>query len=106
MKIFILLFVVALSLYGVEKEKMVTLKSSVSGKNYDLKIDKMKIDVKILGNIAETTLDITFLNKLNKTIEGTLYLPMKEGATLFRYEFEMNKKMKRGVIVEKEKARN
>ncbi len=104
MRVFILLLLITLSLYG-KAEKMVTLKSNLDGKNYDLKIDKMEINVKILENIAETTLDITFLNKLDKTIEGTLYLPMREGATLFKYQFEMNKKMKNGVVVEKKKAR-
>ncbi len=102
-ELIIAFIILSLSLFA--KEKFVTLQSNVNGKNYILKIDKMDIKVNIVGNIAETTMDITFRNDLNKQIEGMLYVPMKENASVFEYQFEMNKVMKTGVVVEKQKAR-
>jgi len=102
-KLIVILLIFTLSVFA--KEKTVTLQSNINGKNYILKVDKMDISVNIIGNIAETTMDITFKNDLDKQIEGMLYLPMKENASIFEYQFEMNKTMKRGVVVEKQKAR-
>ncbi|AXY77517.1 DUF2135 domain-containing protein [Paraflavitalea soli] len=62
------------------------------------------VDVKIAGNIAITTMEMTFRNKHNRILEGELIFPMPEGISVSRYALDINGQMREAVPVEKEKA--
>lgn len=62
------------------------------------------IDVKVIGNIAITSMEMTFRNKNNRILEGELIFPMPEGVSVSRYALDINGQMREAVPVEKEKA--
>lgn len=70
-----------------------------------LGMDALKVDIKVVGNIAVTTLDMTFYNKEDRVLEGELYFPLAEGETVSRFAMEVNGKLREGVVVEKKKGR-
>ncbi|HBD94226.1 MAG: hypothetical protein A2015_02675 [Spirochaetes bacterium GWF1_31_7] len=70
-----------------------------------LKISDLDITVKVVGNIAETTMNITFFNAYNRILEGDFYFPLKEGQTVSGFALEVNGKLRDAVVVEKEKGR-
>jgi len=67
-------------------------------------LQKLAIDVQIMGNIAKTTMTMTFYNSTNRVLEGELTFPMPEGVTVSRYALDINCKMRDAVPVEKAKA--
>jgi len=62
------------------------------------------VDVKVVGNIAITTMEMTFRNKNNRILEGELVFPLPEGISVSRYALDINGQMREAVPVEKEKA--
>lgn len=76
------------------------------GKDYiPLKMSDLDISVEVTGNLAVTTMEITFYNDLNRVLEGQFYFPLSEGQTVSRFALDVNGKIREGVIVEKEKGR-
>ncbi len=76
---------------GATTEQPVTLK-------------KLDIAVQLVGNIATTTMTMTFYNGSDRVLEGELTFPMPEGVTVSRYALDINGKMREAVPVEKAKA--
>ncbi|WP_231490565.1 VIT domain-containing protein [Pedobacter sp. Leaf170] len=76
---------------GTDQKEMVSLKN-------------LNIDVQITGNIAITTMTMTFHNNTNAVLEGELTFPMPEGVSVSRYALDINGKMREAVPVEKAKA--
>ncbi len=74
-------------------------------KHVPLTIDEIKIDVRIVGNIAVTTTEFTFFNPNNRVYEGQFYFPLGEGQSVSRFALDINGKMREGVVVEKAKGR-
>lgn len=70
-----------------------------------LRMNELKVDVKVLGNISVTTLEMSFFNGLDRRLEGELYFPLGEGQTVSRFAMDVNGTMREGVVVEKEKGR-
>ncbi len=70
-----------------------------------LKAETVKIEIEVLGNIARTTLDMTFYNPHNRVLEGELNFPLAQGQSVTRFALDVNGKLREGVAVEKEKAR-
>jgi len=70
-----------------------------------LKLDKLDITVQVLGNIATTTLEMSFYNNTNRVLEGELNFPLAEGQTVSRFAMDVNGKLREGVVVEKEKGK-
>ncbi len=71
-------------------------------------IKKLNIDVKVVGNLAVTTMDMTFTNDFpadKHRYEGTLLFPLAEGQSVNRLAMDFNGNMREGVVVAKEKAR-
>lgn len=84
------------------------LKVKMSDNNeQSLKIKKLNIDVKVIGNLAITTMDMTFTNDFpeNKQYEGTLIFPIADGQSINRLAMDFHGIMREGVVVEKEKGR-
>lgn len=76
-----------------------------NGKEYSLVVKELAIDVKIVGTLAVTTLDMTFASTYPRVLEGELNFPLADGQTVSRYSLEVNGKMREGVSVEKAQGR-
>ncbi len=68
-------------------------------------LDSMKISAEIKGNISTTTYELTFYNPNSRILEGEFEFPLLNGQTVIGYALDINGKMRDGVVVEKEKAR-
>lgn len=56
----------------------------------------LSINVEVIGNLAKTTMDITFYNNLNRVLEGQFSFPLSEGQTITRFALEVNGRMREG----------
>ena len=70
-----------------------------------LKLSAVKIEVVVLGYLAETKMTMTFYNPNNRVLAGDLYFPLPEGATVSGYGLDVGGAMVDGVVVEKQKGR-
>jgi tetratricopeptide (TPR) repeat protein len=70
-----------------------------------LRMDELTIDVKVVANLAVTTLTMNFHNDLDRVLEGRLNVPLGEGQTVSRFAMTVNGKLREGVVVEKAKGR-
>ncbi len=96
------------SLKGVPKGTKVMLQAVEGGgasKYVPLRMDELTIDVKVVANLAVTTLSMSFHNDLNRVLEGRLNFPLGEGQTVSRFAMTVNGKLREGVVVEKAKGR-
>jgi hypothetical protein len=75
------------------------------GRATPLGLTKLQTEVRILGPVAETTTTMTFTNPSQRAMEGDLYFPLPEGATISGYALDINGTMVDGVAVEKHEAR-
>jgi hypothetical protein len=67
-------------------------------------LEKLEIDVKIIGCIAITTMEMVFRNKSASVLEGQLILPLPENISISKYALDINGKMREAVPVEKIKG--
>jgi len=70
-----------------------------------MRLDILKIDIKVIGSIAITTLDMTYFNNNPRILEGEFNFPLGEGQTVSRFALDINGKLREGVVVEKEQGR-
>ena len=70
-----------------------------------LGLAKLQTEVRVVGAIAETTTTMTFTNPTWNIVEGYLYFPLPEGATVSSYALDIDGTMVDGVAVEKVEAR-
>jgi Ca-activated chloride channel homolog len=75
------------------------------GRSTPLGLAKLRTEVRIFGSVAETTTTMTFTNPTHRAMEGDLYFPLPEGATISGYALDINGAMIDGVTVEKHEAR-
>jgi tetratricopeptide (TPR) repeat protein len=75
------------------------------GKSRPLGLTRLETDVRIFGYLAETTSTMTFGNPTDRVMEGDLYFPLPEGATISGYALDIEGNMIDGVAVEKHKGR-
>jgi tetratricopeptide (TPR) repeat protein len=76
----------------------------VSGSDANVNLHDLKIDIQVIGNIATTTMQMTFSNPNNRLLEGELVFPLPEGASVSRYGLDINGSIREAVPVEKEKG--
>jgi len=69
-----------------------------------VRISDLRIDVKVVGSLAVTTVDMTFYNPNNRVLEGELEFPLADGQSISRYALDINGKLREGVVVEKAKG--
>ncbi|HEX7870778.1 MAG TPA: VIT domain-containing protein, partial [Chryseobacterium sp.] len=74
-------------------------------KKHPVILQDVKIDTKILGNIATTTATYTFYNPSNRILEGKLTFPLPEGVSVSGYALDINGKLRNAVPVPKERAK-
>ncbi|MEZ4773072.1 MAG: VIT domain-containing protein [Bacteroidia bacterium] len=81
------------------------VKSDDDTASHPLSISEIHLNVQVTGNMATTTLDITFFNPMDRLLEGQWYFPLADGQTVTRFAMDVNGKLREGVPVEKTKAR-
>ena len=93
---------------GVPKGTKVSLRP-VKGGGADqyvpLRMNELGVEVKVVANLAVTTLTMNFHNDLDRVLEGRLNFPLGEGQTISRYAMTVNGRLREGVVVEKAKGR-
>ena len=70
-----------------------------------MRLDKLSVDIKIIGQVAITTLDMTYYNNNSMVMEGEFNFPLVDGQTISRFVLDINGVLREGVVVEKEKGR-
>jgi len=70
-----------------------------------MRLDRLSIDIKVIGQIAVTTLDMTYYNPNSRVMEGEFNFPLGEGQSVSRFALDINGTMREAVVVEKEKGR-
>ncbi len=70
-----------------------------------LRITDVKVKATIVGHLAETTMTLTFYNASSRVMEGDLYMPLPEGASISGYALDVQGTLVDGVVVRKDKAR-
>lgn len=78
---------------------------SNNAKPGDIYISDVDVNVRVTGNIASTTVDMIIQNKSSAVMEGEFEFPLSENQYITGYALDMNNTMRKGVVVEKEKAR-
>lgn len=76
-----------------------------NGSTVPMKMTSLRVDVKVIGNVATTTMHMQFYNNMAQTIEGHMYFPLIEGQTISRFSMDVNGKMREGVVVNKQRGR-
>lgn len=78
---------------------------TVDGKsNNGVRLQQLKVDIAIYGNISRTTWQMTFFNSTSRILEGTLIFPLKDGVSVSRYALDINGKMREAVPVDRGKG--
>ena len=70
-----------------------------------LGLSSVDTKVRIVGRVAETSTTMTFTNPHNRVLEGELYFPLPQGATVSGYALDIKGKLIDGVAVEKSRGR-
>jgi hypothetical protein len=69
-----------------------------------LRLARVDVEARLLSPLAETKMTMTFANDQRRQLEGDLYFPLPEGATVCGYALDVNGKMVDGVVVDKEQG--
>ncbi len=67
-------------------------------------LQSLTTHITVTGNIATTTMEMTFFNTGQRILEGELIFPLPEGASVSRYAIDINGVLREAVPVEKEKG--
>src|SRR3569832_862420 len=59
-------------------------------KNSGVKLQQLKIDVAIYGNVSRTTWQMTIYNTTSRILEGNLIFPLKDGINVCRFALDIN----------------
>ncbi len=79
---------------------------NVKGEGANLvRMSQMKVDVKVVGNMAYTTSEMHFFNGTTRQMEAELLFPLPEGVSVSRYAIDINGKMREAVPVNKNKGK-
>ena len=75
------------------------------GKYNPLRMDRLDVDIKVVGRLATTTLEMRFVNELHRDLEGELTFPLGEGQTVSRFAMSIGDVLREGVVIEKARGR-
>lgn len=76
-----------------------------TGTSVPLRMSELKVEVKVIGNLATTVMEMNFHNDLDRVLEGQLYFPLGEGQTVSRFAMDIEGKLREGVVVDKKQGR-
>lgn len=85
--------------------QLLVKRSEDSEKSEPLELKSVKLNVTTVGNIAQTTMELVFYNDLDRDLEGEFFFPLADGQSVSGYALEINGVMRKGVVLEKQKAR-
>ncbi|KAF2515181.1 VIT domain-containing protein [Flavobacterium foetidum] len=74
-------------------------------KKNSVTLQDLKIETKILGNLATTTATYIFYNSSDRILEGKLTIPLPEGVNVSGYALDINGSLRDAVPVPKERAK-
>lgn len=106
-RIFFLATLLLLALSGWSQLRMPIIQSEDVNPDRNekpVRISNVKIDVKVVGSLAVTTVDMTFHNPNHRVLEGELQFPLADGQSISRFALDINGKLREGVVVEKAKG--
>lgn len=78
--------------------------NNLHGNESPVRVSNVNIDVKVVGSLAVTTVEMTFYNPNNRILEGELQFPLAEGQNISRFALDINGRLREGVVVEKAKG--
>jgi len=64
-----------------------------------------RVDIAIDGGVAVVTIDQTWRNSTDRPLEATYFFPVPKGGVVVGFELEVNGKMQKGEMLERDKAR-
>lgn len=70
-----------------------------------VRMSQLKVDVKVVGNIAYTTAEMHFFNSGTRQMEAELIFPLPENVSVSRYAIDINGKLREAVAVNKNKGK-
>ncbi len=70
-----------------------------------VRMSQLKVNVKIVGNIAYTTAEMHFFNSGTRQMEAELIFPLPENVSVSRYAIDINGKLREAVPVNKNKGK-
>ncbi|MFG4005042.1 VIT domain-containing protein [Flavobacterium aquidurense] len=70
-----------------------------------VRMNKLLVNVKVVGNIAYTTAEMHFFNSGSRQMEAELIFPLPENVSVSRYAIDINGKMREAVPVNKNKGK-
>ncbi|MDR6763064.1 TonB-dependent SusC/RagA subfamily outer membrane receptor [Flavobacterium sp. 2755] len=70
-----------------------------------VRMNKLLVNVKVVGNIAYTTAEMHFFNSGTRQMEAELIFPLPENVSVSRYAIDINGKMREAVPVNKNKGK-
>lgn len=77
----------------------------IGADSLQVRMSRMIVDVKIVGNIAYTTSEMHFTNKSNRQMEAELLFPLPQGVSVSRYAIDINGQLREAVPVDKSKGK-
>ena len=79
---------------------------TVKGEDVEkVRMNKLIVNVKVVGNIAYTTAEMHFFNSGTRQMEAELIFPLPENVSVSRYAIDINGKMREAVPVNKNKGK-
>lgn len=94
----------ALQLFFLSGTAQIPSIKVTGGADSSVSLKTLKIEIKVAGNIASTSMEMTFHNNNNRILEGTLTFPLPQGVSVSGYALDIAGKLRDAVPVEKEKA--
>lgn len=86
-------------------EWMGSLLAKIDGREVPLSVGYHKVDVEIRDQIARTTIEESFKNETDSTLEGVFYFPLPAGASISGFGMWIGGELVEADIVEKGRAR-
>jgi TonB-dependent SusC/RagA subfamily outer membrane receptor len=102
--LFLSIFISAQLLQAQQLRSPVIQVKELKGEEKPVRISDVKIDVKVVGPLAVTTVDLTIYNPNSRILEGELQFPLADGQSVSRFALDINGNMREGVVVEKAKG--
>lgn len=99
---FLLYFLLFIGTKTLAQSPELTVKGEDAEK---VRMNKLIVDVKVVGNIAYTTAEMHFFNSGSRQMEAELIFPLPENVSVSRYAIDINGKMREAVPVNKNKGK-
>lgn len=98
----LLFFIVFIGVKCFAQSPELTVKGDDAEK---VRMNKLLVNVKVVGNIAYTTAEMHFFNSGSRQMEAELIFPLPENVSVSRYAIDINGKMREAVPVNKNKGK-